>query len=60
MQCVFRTEPVFCVKALSAGCVFGNGYLRWEVPSESVLMCTTLECMPCKYVPAAKRERRAP
>lgn len=23
-------------------------------------MCTALECMLCKYIPAAKRQRRAP
>lgn len=47
------------MKVLSAGCVFGNGSLWWEVRPESVLMCRTLECTPCKYIPAAKREMRA-
>lgn len=59
MQGVFRTGPGFRVKVLSAGCVFGNGSLRWEVRPESVLMCRTLECTLCKYIPAAKGEMRA-
>lgn len=59
VQCVFGTEPGFCVKVLRAGCVFGNGCLRWEVLSEPVLMCKTLECILCKYIPAVKRDLRA-
>lgn len=27
IRCVFRTGPGFCVKRLSAGCVFGTGCL---------------------------------
>lgn len=55
---VFRTQPGLCMKGVECWvCVW-----EWMFVvgcSESVLICKTLECILCKYVPAVKRDVRA-
>lgn len=54
VQCVFRTELGFCVLGVCLGMDVCGGKF-----SESVLMCKTLECILCKYIPAVKRGMHA-